>query len=89
MMNAPMNREQLLSWIDQINFMLVEIGLFLDTHPYDREAIEHFNHYQTLRTKATKMYEDQYGPLFLQTGQSSGEQWKWATQPWPWEGGCK
>lgn len=88
MMNTPMTREQLLSWIDQVSFVLVDTGLFLDTHPFDTEALEHFNHYQALNEKARKMYEEQYGPLFMNTTVNGG-QWSWVTQPWPWEGGLR
>ena len=88
MTNTPMNKEQLLHWVNQASFALTDIVLFLDTHPCDEEAINYYNHYQALRRKAVRQYEEQYGPLTTDYTPAGGH-WCWATQSWPWEGGCK
>lgn len=87
MMNVPMNQQQLLQWINEVSFAVSDIILYLDTHPDDQEALAYFNHYSEMRKKGLKTYEEQYGPLTIDTATPSGS-WCWATQPWPWEGGC-
>ena len=37
-----MNREELLSSLTQLDFMAVDLGLYLNTHPDDTEAIRSF-----------------------------------------------
>ena len=55
MNNMPMNQSQLLDWINQVSFVAYDTALYLDTHPYDEEALSFYNHYRTLRLKAVKM----------------------------------
>ncbi len=38
-----MNREELLSSLTQLDFMAVDLGLYLNTHPDDTEAIDAYN----------------------------------------------
>ena len=57
MNNMPMDQSQLLDWINQVSFVAYDTALYLDTHPYDEEALSFYNHYRTLRLKAVKMYE--------------------------------
>ena len=60
--------------------------LYLDTHPCDKEALEHFEHYKDLRVQALEEYARCYGPLTVDTT-SDYDEWTWVMQPWPWEGG--
>lgn len=64
MNNMPMDQSQLLDWINQVSFVAYDTALYLDTHPYDEEALSFYNHYRTLRLKAVKMYEEKYVPDF-------------------------
>src|SRR5699024_6461903 len=47
MMNKtlPPDYYELLEEIQAVDFVLVELTLYLDTHPHDFDAIEQFNHY--------------------------------------------
>ena len=81
-----MSQAQLLQFINMVSFQVVDTQLFLDTHPKDEEAMEHFNHYVELRQKALKAYEEMYSPLTIDTANPKNC-WKWAETPWPWEGG--
>lgn len=80
------DRERLLNWINIVSFSLIDISLFLDTHPCDKEALEHFEHFSDLRKQAMKEYSENYGPLTLDNV-TNYKKWDWALQPWPWEGG--
>lgn len=80
------SQEQLLHWIDMVSLMLVDLSEYLDTHPCDENAIDHFNHYNELYRKAMSEYADAYGPLTLSTA-SPDNIWCWAYMKNPWERG--
>lgn len=75
--------------IGVIDFVIVEMNEYLDTHPTDKEAIEYLSHYVLMKNQAMREYAMKYGPLRISDADNCSEsEWKWATQPWPWEGGC-
>ena len=41
-----MNREELLRKVQEADFVLYDVNLFLDTHPSNQAALEFFNEYQ-------------------------------------------
>lgn len=89
-MNPKMSTEQenMLHNIGVVDFVAVEMTLYLDTHPTDREAMEYFNHYMRLKNQMMRDYSNKFGPLSLSGADNSSKEWKWALQPMPWEGGC-
>ena len=42
-------KEQMLHDIGIVDFVLVDLMLYLDTHPFDRSAMEYFNHYNRIK----------------------------------------
>lgn len=79
-----MTREELLKKIQESDFVLYDVSLFLDTHPSNEAALEFFNEYQRIYTMAVADYEAQYGPLTaFDTDTVQG--WTWVQGPWPWE----
>ena len=86
MMISQMNQSQLLHWIDMVSFAVVEITEYLDTHPDDEEALKYFNHYADLRRTALRAYA-QIILRLPSTPQILDNYWRWASDPWPWEGG--
>jgi spore coat protein JB len=72
--------------IQEMQFVAVELNLYLDTHPYDKDAINDFNCAVDMLRKHKKAYEEEYGPLlnFGFDGYSK-EPWQWFKDPWPWE----
>lgn len=86
-MNTRSNEHRkLMHLITLVSFMVNDIELYLDTHPFDKEALEQFEHYSNLRKQALNDYANCYGPLTIDLANNL-EEWKWALQPWPWEGG--
>lgn len=81
------NKEQLLHDIGIVSFVVIELGLYLDTHPYDRNALEYFNHYSRIRQQMTKEFSMKYYPLTMDASEC-GKEWKWGAAPLPWEGEC-
>lgn len=81
-------QENMLHDIGVIDFVTVEMALYLDTHPMDREALEYFSHYMRMKNQLMRDYAVKYGPLSLSVADTCNKEWKWALQPMPWEGGC-
>lgn len=76
---------ELLKELQSFDFVLVELTLYLDTHPNDVQAITQFNQFAQKRQELACEYEAEYGPL-LQFGHSySRNPWDWSDSPWPWQ----
>ena len=87
MKRCSCDRQQLLEEIGKISFVVVELNLYLDTHPYDKKAMESFKQFKELKEQLTKEYCEKYGPLTLECAADDSCEWKWALQNWPWERG--
>ena len=80
-----------LAELQALEFVLVELGLYLDTHQGDTEAFALFQQHTALEKEGRRRYEEMYGPL-TQTAAAAGEKYTWLKDPWPWnfqEGGAK
>ena len=85
MKQVPNEFYQVMEQLQTVDFVLVDLTLYLDTHPDDLEAINQFNHYAKERKQLKKAFESQFGPL-LQYGNSySAYPWNWGDCPWPWQ----
>ena len=80
-------REQMLHDIGIVDFVLVELTLYLDTHPHDRSAMEYFNHYSRIKNQMERDFSQRFFPLRKDLAESDTE-WRWGMAPLPWEGGC-
>ena len=88
-MNQNMTeKRRMLMDINVLDFTTTELREYLDTHPFDREAMEYFNHYMRMKNQMMRDYAMKYGPLSLSVADTCSKEWKWALQPMPWEGGC-
>ena len=87
--NFSNEQEKLLHDIGILGFIVIELTLYLDTHPTDRNAMEYLNHYNRMSNQAKKEYSKKFGPLTVALADTSDcNDWNWATLPMPWEGGC-
>ena len=66
-----------------LDFAIDELGLYLTTHPDDKEVLELYWSYIRLGQQGREKYEKAYGPL-LQTDITPGS-FKWLNDPWPWD----
>ena len=78
-----MDRNEMMEQIMALEFTLIDLGQYLDTHPYDDNAIEYFNDYKQELQKLWREYEEKYAPLTA--GSRNPEFWEWIKNPWPWE----
>jgi spore coat protein JB len=80
------NQAAMLKKVQQMEFVAVELNLYLDTHPCDEAAANDYNCAVDALRKLKKEYEAQFGPLFnFGWGGFSGTPWLWSKGPWPWE----
>ena len=63
MKNDFPSKQKLMQRVQMASFSVVETALYLDTHPYDREALKALRKYCEEKESAVLEYEDAYGPL--------------------------
>lgn len=80
-----MDRENLLKRLTMLDFMAVDMQLFLDTHPDDTNAIAKYNSIIREADNLRAQYEKSVGPLFSFRSYSPIENFQWVDNPWPWE----
>ncbi len=66
-----------------LGFAINELGLYLDTHPDDSEALTLYTRYVQLFQEGRSRYESMYGPLQQTAVTEVG--YTWLNDPWPWE----
>lgn len=80
-----LGRENLLLKIQELEFALVDLNLFLDTHPENQRALMDYNMYTNDLMQLRSVFEMQYGPLTNFGYAPSQYPWRWLESPWPWE----
>ena len=82
--NNDSTREEMLMKIKEYDFAIVELGLYLDTHPDDEKALCMHNKYCKILIDLKDKYQKVYGPLSIYY---PCNKWRWLEEPWPWERG--
>ena len=82
--NNDATREEMLMKIKEYDFAIVELGLYLDTHPDDEKALCMHNKYCKILKDLKDKYQKVYGPLSIYY---PCNKWRWLEEPWPWERG--
>lgn len=85
MKKACDNRQSLMRDIQKVDFMIVDLNLFLDTHPNCAEALQEYNNLVRISQKLRGSYESQFGPLVAANWDRSDCNWPWIDEPWPWD----
>lgn len=75
----------MLKRLQEMEFVAIELNLYLDTHPCDEEALNDFNCAAEAIMKLKKEYEEEFGPLMNFGFSFSKSPWQWVEGPWPWE----
>ena len=71
--------------IQELSFTLVELNLYLDTHPNCTQALELYNRYSLELKNLREEYNAKYGPLMNFGICPAGNSFSWVNSPWPWE----
>ena len=82
--NAPQLADTKLNQLRALDFVIQELGLYLDTHPNDSEAFALFQNYVELEKAARESYVEQHGPL-TQNDAALNSTYTWGNGPWPWQ----
>ncbi len=78
-------RLAMLKMIQELEFVAIDLNLFLDTHPQDQAALRDFYKVRNQLLEAIRRYEEIYGPLTVTGCTPPHHQWLWIQGPWPWE----
>lgn len=82
--NAPALADTPLNQLRALDFVVLELGLYLDTHPDDTEAFGLYRQYAEMAKSARESYAAQYGPL-CQSDAANDSRYTWAEGTWPWQ----
>ena len=88
--NESKCRQNALRELQIASFSAIETALYLDTHPYDSEAMAALKKYCAERDAAIAKYESEYSPITFCACSTVAEEgnrayFKWALSPMPWE----
>jgi spore coat protein JB len=75
----------LLNELKALDSALVELTIYLDTHPFDAIAIKQHNDLAEQRHAARTKLEDQSEVLNDLEIKGDGENWRSSLAPWPWQ----
>lgn len=78
---------ELLTYIDTYCFACIDLSLYLDTHPDDKDMIKQYNQLVNIKKDYIEQYEMKYGPLTKDSMSLNTYPWIWNNSPWPWEKG--
>lgn len=81
-------RAEALRKIQQLNFAMIELGLFLNNQPDCEEALALYDKVKRMYDDMREKYELCYGPLSYEGINTEKDRWSWIAGPWPWEGEC-
>lgn len=76
---------QYMNELQTVDFVLLELTLYLDTHPDDAAAISQFSQFQKRKVSLMQQFESSFGPLREYGNSPIGQTWSWADSPWPWQ----
>lgn len=80
-----MNKDKLMHEIMALDFALVDLKLYLNTHPDCKDSIKLYNSIVEKRKVLYDTYQSLYGPLVAETYSNSDDSWDWIDNPWPWQ----
>lgn len=75
-------RERMMKAYQAYSFAAYDTLLYLDMYPECKCALESYNKYQKLASRAKAEYEAKFGPI---TPPSEANCWSWTNSLWPWQ----
>lgn len=82
-----MCKEDLKNLIRTTSFAMLELALYLDTHPDCTCGLEAYHSYHKIFIEALECYQRRFEPLTIY-GEYNKDEWTWANKPWPWQKEC-
>ncbi|MCR8643685.1 spore coat protein CotJB [Paenibacillus sp. N1-5-1-14] len=81
----PEHYYSMLKDLQAVDFVIIELTLYLDTHPCDAQAIEQIRQFSHNRMELARRFEAEFGPLNPFGQQAGCTNWQWIDTPWPWQ----
>jgi len=88
MENAPMHDTQceMMKKIQETEFAMIDLNLFLDTHPDCSEALKLYSKLGATLKSLKSDYQARFGPLYAcESSSQTPFQWVEDGRKWPWE----
>ena len=84
--NIVSTKCEMMRKIQEVDFAIIDLNLFLDTHPDCAEALELFTKLTATSKSLKNDYQAKYGPLYV-TKSSNNVPFDWVEKcsKWPWE----
>lgn len=85
-----MERDVILQKLMELDFIAIDMSLYLNTHPDNTEAITEYRKVIAAAEEIRMKYEAAYGPLcsFRSDAGKNDKTWQWKNDPWPWQIGA-
>lgn len=80
-MNA--NKNSMMIKLMALEFQVLDLALYLDTHTMDRDALVLHNKFSEELEVFKEAYRTEYGPITIED--TTCGKWAWADDPWPWD----
>lgn len=83
---VPQNeQEELLFNLNQIQFAMHELNLYLDNYPNDRNTLNTFMTYKNMYNNLLNEYENKYEPIIINGVNDNNTPFTWENSPSPWD----
>ena len=80
-----MSKDKMMCEIQRLQFAAVELNLYLDNFPNNKEAREDYENISKKLDKLINQYEYEYGTIRNFGSAYVEDPSSWVNQPWPWE----
>lgn len=87
-MSTSEDQWNMLQKVQQMDFVVVELTLYTDTHQNDEDALKQWREAIKDAAAVRKEYENKFGPISLMSvpsKQALEVGWRWNQAPWPWQ----
>jgi len=83
--NAYSEQQKMLLKLQELDFIINDLNLYLDVYPNDKKIYETFKKYCLEYDILKKRYYEKYQVLELTN--DTKNKYTWISAPWPWDGG--
>jgi spore coat protein JB len=83
-MPVSASKDEMMNKIMCAQFMVLDIALYLDTHPCDTAMINKHNFYADMLRGLIAEYEKTFNEPLTIYGISPADRWAWVSEQWPW-----
>ena len=78
-------KEDMFYKLHSLCFALIDINLYLDIYPNDKDMLNLFNKYRKDLNKLQDEYQNKFGPILKDSDANNQYPFAWINSPWPWD----